>query len=240
MNNAATPYGRFTEVGTATNIHAVDVAGEADDSSAYSSLRPREFARYYLLTSEILARQAESSSTSDPADTTHFSAGKTGDETFNRGRGDFAALDELRTPEGRIQRQIDSFRASSSLRFRERLAHRLTFLLNAVREEGEDWHQHSSESLRNMLLFLEAALDYRYPTVTVTPSATFRAQWTSSPAAHLALDFLPDGQVRFVVFSPDPRHPDRVQRVNGITSRENVIRAVEPYKVRRWTVDAGL
>ena len=90
-----------------------------------------------------------------------------------------------------------------------------------------------------MLLFLRAAPDLRCPTVTITPSATFRAQWQADRNKHLAIDFLPDGQVRFVVFSPDPRHPDRVQRVSGIVGRGDVMRAVEPYKVHRWAADAG-
>jgi hypothetical protein len=90
-----------------------------------------------------------------------------------------------------------------------------------------------------MLLFLRAMPDFRCPTVTITPSATFRAEWQAGQNRHLAVDFLPDGQVRFVVFSPDPRHPDRVQRVSGIVDRVDVIRAVEPYNVHRWATDAG-
>ena len=121
----------------------------------------------------------------------------------------------------------------------ERLARRLEFLLGAIEEEGEACAEGSPESLRQMLLFLRAMPDFRCPTVTITPSATFRAEWQAGQNRHLAVDFLPDGQVRFVVFSPDPRHPDRVQRVSGIVDRVDVIRAVEPYNVHRWATDAG-
>ncbi len=158
---------------------------------------------------------------------------------FERSAGDFSALDELRTPEGQIRQAIRGARVGSRLVYRERLARRLEFLLEAMEEEGEPWMQHSPESLRKMLLFLESASDLRYPTVTVTPSATFRAEWKRDPNRHFAVDFLADGQVRFVVFSPDPRHPDRVQRVSGIASWENVLDVLEPYKVRHWAADAG-
>lgn len=151
----------------------------------------------------------------------------------------FELLDRLRTPKGQIKRQITALRKGGGLPYREHLAHRLDFLLEALEEEGETWGEGSPESLRQMLLFLRAAPDLRCPTVTITPSATFRAQWQDGQNRHLAVDFLPDGQVRFVVFSPDPRHPDRAQRVSGIVGRVHVMRAVKPYRVHRWAADAG-
>ena len=152
---------------------------------------------------------------------------------------DFEALDDLRTPEEQIRRQGWALRRGSRLFYRERLARRLNFLLEVFNEEGEPWAEGSPDSLRHMLQFLETLPDFQCPTITVTPSATFRAQWSPDPTRHFAVDFVPDGQVRFVVFSPDPRHPDRVQRVSGIASWENVMKAVEPYRVHRWAADAG-
>jgi hypothetical protein len=152
---------------------------------------------------------------------------------------DFDVLDELRTPKGQIQRQIPAFQRGGGLPYRERLARRLDFLLGALEEEEETWAEDSPDSLRQMLLFLQAVPDFRCPMVTITPAATFRAEWQGGQNRHLAIDFLPDGQVRFVVFSPDPLHPDRVQRVSGIVSRADVMRAIEPYKVYRWAADAG-
>jgi hypothetical protein len=151
---------------------------------------------------------------------------------------DFDILDELRTPKGQLQRQIMAFRRGGEALYREYLALRLEILLDALEDEGENWNENSPDSLRQMLLFLQATPDLWCPTVTVTPSATFRAQWQVSPDKHFAVDFLPDGQVRFVVFSPAPRHADRVQRVSGVVDRADVMRAIEPYKVLRWAADA--
>lgn len=122
--------------------------------------------------------------------------------------------------------------------YHERLVRRLEFLFQAMAEECEAWGADSAESLRKMLQFLQSVPSFRYPTVSVTPSATFRAQWTDGENAHFTLDFLADGQVRFVVFSPDPHHPDRVQRLSGMTSWENVMEIIGPFRVHRWTEDA--
>ena len=153
------------------------------------------------------------------------------------GMGDFAVLDDLRTPEGQIRRQIHSLRRGFQLTYRERLARRLEVLLETMEEEEEGWTGDSPESLRRMLLFLNYVPNFRYPVVTITPSATFRAQWTTDAKRHFAVDFLPNGQVHFVVFFPDPRHPNRIQRVSGITSWESLINVIEPYKVHHWAAD---
>jgi hypothetical protein len=144
----------------------------------------------------------------------------------------------LEIPKGQIEEQIRALRVGGGLPYSERLARRLDVLLDALAEEGEAWEKDSPESLRQMFLFLRSVPDFRCPTVTITPSATFRAQWDAGRKSHLAVDFLPDGQVRFVVFSPDLRHPDRVQRVSGIVSRLDLMRVLEPYDVHRWATDA--
>ena len=51
----------------------------------------------------------------------------------------WGALDELRTPEGQIRRQISSLPAGEALAYRGRLAQRLELLLVAMEEEGEAW-----------------------------------------------------------------------------------------------------
>jgi hypothetical protein len=149
------------------------------------------------------------------------------------------ALDVLPKPKDRIREQIKALRSGSRLAYRERLARRLDFLLRTLEEEGESWSDHSPESLRQMLQFLEAVPELRCPTVTVTPFATFRAQWRAESSEHFAVDFVPDGQVRFVVFAADPGHPERVERVSGIVSPANAMKAIETYQVHRWAADAG-
>jgi hypothetical protein len=147
--------------------------------------------------------------------------------------------DVLRTPTDRIREQMKALRSESRLAYRERLARRLDFLLRALEEEDQPLAEDSPESLRQMLLFLEALPEFRCPTVTVTPFATFRAQWQGHPSEHLAVDFVPDGQVRFVLFAPDPSHLEHVERVSGIVSPANAMKAIESYQVHRWAADAG-
>jgi hypothetical protein len=147
----------------------------------------------------------------------------------------FEELDALRAPEGQLSRQISAFCVTSRLAYKDSLAERLTKLLAARREE-EGWEDASSESLRHLLLFLETNWNLRRPVITVTPSATFRAQWTNSVDEHLALNFLSDGQVRFVVFCPDARHQTQIQRLSGLARWDSLPNVLAPFSLGKWVV----
>jgi hypothetical protein len=192
MNDVETlqRFARFQAARAATDILDVDVATLRNDASTDPHVRPQSWeltpALFYVTARGVGATgSADIESAPDEAPLS-----------------DFDVLDELRTPKGQIQRQITAFRLGGGLPYRERLAHRLHFLLEALEEEGETWAEDSPDSMRQMLLFLRATPELRCPTVTITPSATFRAQWQAGRTSHLAVDFLPDGQARFVVFSP--------------------------------------
>lgn len=149
------------------------------------------------------------------------------------------ALEESRVHAGEIGRQIQALRTGSTVAYRERLADRLVFLMTAMEDEGEEWREGSVESLRQMLSFLGDWPSFAYPTVGVAPDGTFVAQWQAGKEVHFSIDFFPDGGVAFVVFCPDPHHPDRVQRVSGTTSRDSLMDVVAPYQVHRWAAHAG-
>ncbi|MCC2652634.1 MAG: hypothetical protein K0Q60_2797 [Microvirga sp.] len=219
-------FARFQAARASTEFLDVDVADDLSEASTHPSSSKQFLVSLSLISMAVRGSAHSASADFEPAP----------DEAP---ASDFDVLDKLRSPNGQIERQITALRRGGGLLCREGLAERLDFLMSALEEEGEIWADDSPHSLRQMLLFLRAKPELRCPMVTITPSRTFRAQWQAGGNRHLALDFLPDGQVRFVVFSPDPRHPDRVQRVSGIVGRMDVIRAVEPYKVLRWMTDAG-
>ncbi len=153
--------------------------------------------------------------------------------------GVFHLLDTVRSPETELRQNICWLRFLSSLPYGRDLADRLDFLLEAVIDEGEQWQDCSGASLRHMLQFLEAVPNFRAPQITITPAATFRAQWTRDETAHLAVDFLADGMVRFVVFRPDPRRKGKVHRMSGISSWDGLIEVVDTLNVSRWAENAG-
>ena len=147
----------------------------------------------------------------------------------------FDKLDDLREEDERVQEIISYVRGHLKVDFARQLADRLEFLLEAASEEYPEEVAILPESLRNFVSFLQSAPDLKYPDVMLTPSRNIRAQWRTAPNRHFAVDFSATGNAQFVVFSPDPNHPESTIRLTGLVSIDSLIETVRPHAVLSWS-----
>ena len=126
-------------------------------------------------------------------------------------------------------------RDQSNICFAHRLANRLEFLVEASKEEHPDEVAILPDSLRNFVRFLQSAINLNYPDVVLSPSKHIRAQWRAGPNRHFAAEFLTTGDANFVIFSPDPKHPEKTIRLSGLVSVDSLIDTVEPHGVLAWS-----
>lgn len=145
----------------------------------------------------------------------------------------FDALDEKLSNEEKIRRLIDYIRDKSNIQFAPELAARLEFLHQAVMEDPDETPI-SPESLSNFIGFLQEAPNLRYPDIVLTPSNEIRAQWRTAPNHHFAVVFLPTGETRYVIFTPNLRDPDKIDRLSGTTSMDTLMETAEPHRVLDW------
>jgi len=147
----------------------------------------------------------------------------------------FDILDELRSEDEKLLEIISHIRSHSNICFAQQLADRLMFLVEVAKEE----HPHEvailPESLRNFVSFLQLQTNLNYPDVVLSPSKNIRVQWRTAPNRHFAVEFLRTGEAHFVIFSPDPRHPERTIRLSGIVSLDSLMEAVQPHGVLSWS-----
>ncbi len=120
---------------------------------------------------------------------------------------------------------------SWDLSYSRKLSDRLESLLQIAKDEQE---LVAAESLTNFLSFLQSERPLRRPSVFLTPRGNFRAQWRKAPDQHFAMEFLPSGKVRSVLFAADLEQPNLIARTAAITSRDAVMKSVEVYGVRDW------
>ncbi len=118
--------------------------------------------------------------------------------------------------------------------FARRLAKRLDYLVEASREEYPHQAPMVPESLRDFINYLQSIPNVRYPSVVLTTNGNIRLEWRKARNHHFAVEFLGDGNVRFVVFAQDPKHPERTTRVSGLTSADSLLSIVQPYGVFDW------
>jgi len=130
--------------------------------------------------------------------------------------------------------EIVKFLNQTNITFSKRLASRIQFLFEASKEEYPDEGAISPESLKNFVSFLQSAPNLKYPDVVLSPDKNICTQWRTAPNRHFSVEFLPNGDVRFVIFSPDPKHPDKTNRMSGIVSVDFLMQTAQPHGVLSW------
>ena len=145
----------------------------------------------------------------------------------------FDELDEKLTSEEKIKKLIDYVRGGSKIQFARELAAKLNFL-NEVVNEDPDEDPISIDSMRNFIRFLQNTTNLKCPNVALTPSNEIHAQWRTAPNRHFAAVFLQTGETRFVIFSPNSKDPEMIDRISGLTSVDSLLETIQPHKVLEW------
>ena len=145
----------------------------------------------------------------------------------------FDELDDKLTSEEKIEKLIDYVRGGSKIQFAQELAVKLNFL-NEVVNEDPDEDSISIDSMRNFISFLQNTTNLKCPNVALTPSNEIHAQWRTAPNRHFAAVFLPTGETRFVIFTPNSKDPEMIDRISGLTSADSLLETVQPHKVLEW------
>lgn len=121
-----------------------------------------------------------------------------------------------------------------SIRYRVRLAARLTELQKAVQEEALDGRGMTVRSLQHFFDFLKAHPDLRCPVISATPERNIYASWKSGINRVFSVLFLPDGNVRFVIFRPNDKHPSETVRLSGMATLDVLMSIAESQGVLNW------
>lgn len=116
-----------------------------------------------------------------------------------------------------------------------KLAERLYSLRNMLKEEEGKEADISPESLRALHIFLRHLGRFRLPELSLTPEAEVYIRWKDGTQRVFAVHFENDRRVRFVVFSPNPRHSGIVNRLSGIEAVDTVLETADrAFSVKTW------
>lgn len=114
------------------------------------------------------------------------------------------------------------------------LAKRLHDLRQAAFDEEPEQSLISSDSLRNFIGFINSNTNLVKPELMLSPAGNICAEWHRSKKEHFVLEFLPTGQVHYVVFGKDKDYPSRTERTWGVVSSNSVMGKVIPFNVLSW------
>jgi hypothetical protein len=151
------------------------------------------------------------------------------------GPGDSMATQQSTVREDeRAEELIWRIGTTPSIRHRVRLAARLTELQKTVREEEMDGRGIAVRSLQHFFEFLKAYPDLRCPTISATPERNIYVSWKSGSNRVFSVHFLPDGNVRFVIFCPNDKHKGEMIRISGTATADTIISIATPHGVLNW------
>lgn len=133
---------------------------------------------------------------------------------------------------------ISRIRQSAEITNAEKMALRLDQLRKTSGEEQPDSCTMSSDSIRSFIKFLILHPRVRHPDITLTPSGNIYARWKGSHRSLVSIQFLPEMKVRFVVFAPNQKHPEELNRVSGTDFVDTVMDNLSiAYGVLDWVLE---
>jgi hypothetical protein len=121
--------------------------------------------------------------------------------------------------------------------YKEKLAARLTELQTAAQEEEPDGRGIIGKSVQHFTELLKAYPKLKCPAISVTPERNVYASWRAGPDRVFSIHFLPDGNVRFVIFRPNEKHPAEAIRLSGTATLDILMNIVEPHGVLDWATE---
>ncbi len=122
-----------------------------------------------------------------------------------------------------VQELIFRFRTFRSIPYHKRLADRLLSLFDNAKEEDPDSLGIAAGSLRDFYDFLRLHDNLKYPSIILTPDENIYASWKSEQNRVFSVHFLSNKDVRFVIFKPIKKYPDRKFRFSGAATIDTLM-----------------
>lgn len=140
----------------------------------------------------------------------------------------------INSQEDQVQELIFRIKTSRSISYRESLANRLLALFNDAKEEDPDCVGIAAESLYNLYNFIHLHANIKCPIISLTPEYNIYVSWRGEQNRVLSIHFLPNADVRFVIFKPNDRHPERKIRISGLATTDIIMETLTPYCIEDW------
>ncbi len=146
----------------------------------------------------------------------------------------FTQTDLLDSEEKEVQELIFRIRTSRSINHRENLANRLYTLNIDAKEEDSASIGIALDSLHNFYNFLQLHTNLKCPIISLTPDNNIYASWKEEQNRLFSVHFLSSVDVRFVIFKPNDKHPERKIRLSGTATNDTLIETVASSGIWDW------
>ena len=140
------------------------------------------------------------------------------------------------TQDDQVQALIQQIKKTKVISNHERIANKLLALFNIAKEEDPTSPGIAADSLINFYDFLQLYTNIKNPTLSLSPDYNIYASWRSKEKLFSA-HFLQNGELRFVLFKPNKRHPKRKIRISGTATSDTLMEITTPESLNGWVFD---
>lgn len=148
----------------------------------------------------------------------------------------FTQSDLVSTKDDQAQELIHQIRKSTLVSNQENLANQLVTLFKFAKEESPARPAISVNSLSSFYDFIKLyANTIKTPSLSLSPDHNIYASWRGDNRIFSA-HFLPDGDISFVLFKPNNRHPQRKIRISGTATGDTLTEIVAPESLSDWVL----
>ena len=133
-----------------------------------------------------------------------------------------------------VQELIYRIKISRLIPYREDLAKSLLALYYDAKEEDPECVGIAAESLRSFNDFIHLHTNLKRPIISLTPDYNIYASWRDEQNRVFSIHFLPNADVRFVMFKPNDIHPERKIRVSGSATIDTLMETLAPHCLEEW------
>ncbi|MGH8726894.1 MAG: hypothetical protein ACREV9_01760 [Burkholderiales bacterium] len=131
------------------------------------------------------------------------------------------AYESIDQADARSDSILSDLLSTSSIRHGKRIVERLRNLALAAVEECEPGP--SSKAMDALRAFLRNDPALKYPDLTLGPGGALLAEWRESGRRLLGVYFSDSPTLKFVVFRPNARHPQIIDRYSGTTTIDELV-----------------
>lgn len=137
-------------------------------------------------------------------------------------------------PVDHINKAISDFIESDCMfPYREKLSKRLHLLKELANEEN-DQSPMSLASIIDFISFFRSNNGLACPSLVLTRDGHIRAEWRANASRRLAIEFMGERLIRFVIFIPDPDRSSKINYHTGRISLQTFLNTVKMYDVPLW------
>lgn len=148
----------------------------------------------------------------------------------------FSHIDELLNNEEKVHLFINHIKSNLIAPYKERLAKRINDLFDFAIEDEADGIGISADSLQHFIAFLQRYPALKYPDVVLSPEENIVSEWHIDSNHHFSVDFLPSGDIRFVIFGPNPKNPEKTDRFSGASTWDCLYEFMKDHGVLNWAL----